>query len=68
MNLSTNLSFNQFKMKHISLSDTEKKILEGLKISSKKMIETKIKNNQSIVVMQDGKIVTLTAEDLKKLQ
>ena len=30
--------------------------------------ETKIKNNQSIVVMQDGKIVTLTVEDLKKLQ
>ena len=48
--------------------EIKKKILEGLKISTKKMIETKIKNNQSIVVMQDGKIVTLTAEDLKKLQ
>ncbi len=51
-----------------TFSDIEKKILEGLKLSSKKMIETKIKNNQSIVVMQDGKIVTLTVEDLKKLQ
>jgi hypothetical protein len=43
--------------------EIKKKILGGLKLSSKKMIETNIKNNHSILDVQNGKTVILTAED-----
>jgi hypothetical protein len=43
------------------------KVVKGLKLSSKRMIETKIEKNQSLVIMRDGKIITIKASELHKL-
>lgn len=48
-------------------SDFALKVIKGLEIVSKKLIQTKIERNQSVIIMQDGKIVQLNASDLKKI-
>ena len=40
------------------------KVTQGLKLSSEKMIKSKIEKNQSVVIMRDGKIVTIKASEL----
>lgn len=47
------------------IKELQYKIVEGLKISSKKMIESKKKSNGKIVVYADGKIQTINAVDIK---
>lgn len=47
------------------IKELQNKIVEGLKISSKKMIENKKKINGKIVVYADGKIQILNAVDIK---
>jgi len=42
--------------------ETRKKILEGLDLSYKKLIESKKKNNSYIVVLRDNKIVKIKPE------
>lgn len=42
-------------------------VLKGLKLSSERMIQTKIEKNQSVVIMRDGKIITVKASELHKL-
>jgi hypothetical protein len=48
------------------IKELQHKIVEGLKISSKKMIENKKKINGKIVVFADGKIQTINAVDIKE--
>lgn len=48
-------------------SDFMEKVTKGLKISYKKLVETKIQNNQSMVIMHNGKVVTVKASELKNL-
>ncbi|MWB94394.1 hypothetical protein GON26_08470 [Flavobacterium sp. GA093] len=47
------------------IKELQHKIVEGLKVSSKKMIENKKKINGKIVVYADGKIQTINAVDIK---
>ena len=42
------------------------KIIEGLKISSAKMLEEKKKNNQNIVISENGEIKIINARDIKE--
>ena len=47
------------------IKELQHKIVEGLKVFSKKMIENKKKTNGKIVVFADGKIQTINAVDIK---
>ena len=48
-------------------SDFFVKVVEGMKLVSKRLIEDKIAKNQSVVIMKDGKIIKIKASDLIKL-
>lgn len=48
-------------------SDFVEKVSQGLKISFEKLVQTKIQNNQSLVIMHNGKVVTVKASELKNL-
>lgn len=43
----------------------QQKIVEGLKLSAKKLVETKKKNNSKIAIYRDGKVVIINASELK---
>lgn len=43
------------------------KVLKGLKLSSERMIKSKIEKNQSMVIMRDGKMIAIKASELNKL-
>ena len=47
--------------------DFNSKVKDGLKISFKRMIKSKIEKNQSVVIMRDGKITTIKASELDKI-
>jgi len=47
------------------IKELQHKIVEGLKVSSKKMIENKKKINGKIVVYADEKIQIINAVDIK---
>ena len=47
--------------------DFNEKVKNGLKISFNKMIKSKIEKNQSVVIMRDGKIITIKASELDKI-
>ena len=44
--------------------DFNEKVKNGLKISFNKMIKSKIEKNQSVVIMRDGKIITIKVSEL----
>ena len=46
--------------------DFHQKVTQGLKLSSERMIKSKIEKNQSVVIMRDGKIITIKASELDK--
>ena len=46
--------------------DFFEKVSKGLKLSFEKMIQSKIEKNQSLVIMRDGKIITIKASELHK--
>lgn len=46
--------------------DFKEKILRGLRLSLKRLIEHKKKNGFKFVISKDGKIQTLSAEELEK--
>ena len=52
------------KNKRDSHNEFIDKVIQGLKLSSEKMIKSKIEKNQSVVIMRDGKIVTIKASEL----
>ncbi len=43
------------------------KVYKGLQRSYKKLVKSKIEKDQSMVVMHNGKVVTVKAAELKKL-
>lgn len=45
-------------------SEFSEKVMKGLKIVSQRLIQSKIEKNQSLVIMRDGKVVTVKATDL----
>ncbi|WP_165689799.1 hypothetical protein [[Flexibacter] sp. ATCC 35103] len=47
------------------IKELQNKIVAGLEVSSKRMIENKKKINGKIVVYADGKIQTINAVDIK---
>ncbi|WP_395043666.1 hypothetical protein [Flavobacterium sp.] len=49
------------------IDDFHVKVTKGLKLSFERMIQTKIEKNQSVVIMRDGKIITIKASELHKL-
>lgn len=49
------------------IDDFHEKVTNGLKLSFKKMIQSKIEKNQSVVIMRDGKIITVKASELDKI-
>jgi hypothetical protein len=49
------------------IDDFHENVINGLRLSFKKMIQTKIEKNQSVVIMRDGKIVTVKASELDKI-
>ena len=48
----------------IEKDDFLDKIEKGLKLSSERMMQSKIEKNQSLVIMRDGKIITIKAAEL----
>lgn len=51
------MSESNNNIKTSSLSKKDKKILEGLNLSYKRLVEYKRRNGQYMVYMKDGKIV-----------
>ncbi|HEY0298744.1 MAG TPA: hypothetical protein VGB84_05945 [Arachidicoccus sp.] len=43
----------------------QQKIVEGLKLSAKKLVETKKKNNSKVAIYRDGKVVIINAAELQ---
>ena len=48
-------------------SDFSDKVLKGLKLVSQRLIQSKIEKDQSVVIMRDGKVITVKASELKNL-
>lgn len=48
-----------------SHSEFISKVLKGLKLSTERMIQSKIEKNQSLVIMRDGKLITIKASELQ---
>lgn len=48
-------------------SDFHEKVLRGLELTYKKLVQSKIEKNQSLVIMRDGKIITIKASELNKV-
>lgn len=48
-------------------SDFITKVTKGLKISYERLIQSKIEKNQSMVIMHNGKVITVKASELKNL-
>ena len=42
-------------------------VTQGLKLSYERMIKGKIEKNQSVVIMRNGKAITIKASELDKL-
>jgi hypothetical protein len=49
------------------IDDFHEKVINGLRLSFKKMIQSKIEKDQSVVIMRDGKIITVKASELDKI-
>ncbi len=45
--------------------ELQQKIVEGLKLSAKKLVEAKKKNNGKLAVYRDGKVVIINAAELQ---
>lgn len=46
--------------------DFFEKVSKGLKLSFEGMIQSKIEKNQSLVIMREGKIITIKASELQR--
>jgi hypothetical protein len=53
-------------MEKIKIEDIPQKIAEGLVLSNKRLIETKIKNNGKLAYSKNGKVVVVNAFDMRK--
>lgn len=48
-------------------SDFMAKVTMGLKLSYDRMVQSKIEKNQSMVIMHNGKVITIKASEIKNL-
>lgn len=48
-------------------ADFAEKVMRGLELVSQKLIQSKIEKNQSLVIMRDGKVITIKASELNKV-
>ena len=48
------------------IDDFHDKVTKGLKLSFERMIQSKIEKDQSVVIMRDGKVITIKASELVK--
>jgi hypothetical protein len=46
-------------------SEFSERVMKGLKIVSQRLIQSKIEKNQSLVIMRDGKVITIKASELR---
>lgn len=46
--------------------DFHEKVAKGLKLSFERLVQSKIEKNKSMVIMRDGKVVTVKASELRK--
>lgn len=53
--------------KTVKSDDFHTKVMKGLKLSYERLIQSKIEKNQSVVIMRDGKVITIKASELNKL-
>jgi chorismate-pyruvate lyase len=53
-------------MEEMKNSETLEKIMKGLKLSFRRLLEEKKRNNQKLVIMRGDEIVWVTAEELEK--
>ncbi len=54
------------KKKKSTTSDFHQKVIKGLELTYKRLLQSKIEKNQSLVIMTDGKVVTIKASELIK--
>ena len=52
--------------KQPKISTLSQRILEGVRLATKKMLDTKSKNNGEVVLIQDGKVVVVPASQAAK--
>lgn len=52
--------------KQPKISTLSQRILEGVRLATKKMLDTKTKNNGEVVLIQDGKVVVVPASQAAK--
>jgi hypothetical protein len=55
-------------MSESEISALNKKIMDALVFSSKKMFEEKLKNDSMMVVSHNGKVITARASEIAKLR
>ena len=55
------------KIQEKKQSDFIEKVTKGLKISYERLIQSKTEKNQSVVIMHEGKIITVKASELHKI-
>jgi hypothetical protein len=55
------------KIKENKQSDFIQKVTKGLDLCYKNLVQTKIEKNQSMVIMHNGKVITVKASELKNL-
>ena len=48
-------------------SDFIRKVTKGLQRSYKQLVKSKIEKDQSMVIIRDGKVLTVKAADIKNL-
>jgi hypothetical protein len=53
-------------MRSVETNDLKKKILSGIELAFKKLVETKSKEDGELVFSKDGKIIKIKARDLQK--
>ena len=54
-------------MEYKSNSDFNVKVIQGLKLCYKRLVKAKIQQNESMVIMHNGKILTIKASEIKNL-
>jgi hypothetical protein len=55
------------KKKVNKTDDFHTKVMKGLKLSYERLIQSKIEKNQSVVIMRNGKVITVKASELHKI-
>jgi hypothetical protein len=52
-------------MNKAEASELKEKILKGVSLAFERLVEQKKKNDESLILLQDGKVVRIKAKDIK---